>query len=180
MGRVEGKVVLVTGGASGIGKATCLLLAREGAAVAVTDVDERAGQAVGEQITREGGVAGSWRMDVTQESQIQCQFAAVVERFGRLDVLVNNAAISGAGMPTDALSEEQWQAVIDVNAKGVFLCTKAAIPHMRRGGGGSIVNVSSIYGLVGSPEIPPYHAAKGAVTLMTKTDALLYAKERIG
>ncbi|MFP4387623.1 MAG: SDR family NAD(P)-dependent oxidoreductase, partial [Desulfococcaceae bacterium] len=103
----------------------------------------------------------------------------VVQTFGGLDGLVNNAGISGTNKPTDKIGGDAWDKVMEVNVKGVFLCTKHAIPHLRNAGGGSIVNLSSIYGLVGAPDLPPYHASKGAVRLMTKTDALLYAKENI-
>ncbi|MEX0600819.1 MAG: SDR family oxidoreductase, partial [Rhodothermales bacterium] len=92
---------------------------------------------------------------------------------------VNNAGIAGANKPTDLLTEADWDKVFDVNVKGVFYCTKYAIPYMRVAGGGSIINLSSIYGIIGAPDIPPYHASKGAVRLMSKTDALLYAEENI-
>ena len=102
-----------------------------------------------------------------------------IARFGRLDVLVNNAGISGANKPTHELTEAEWDRVQAINVKGVFFFTKHAIVPMRNAGGGSIVNLSSVYGLVGAPDVPPYHASKGAVRLMTKTDALLYAADRI-
>lgn len=179
MGRVEGKVALVTGAALGIGRATCLLLAREGAAVAVTDVLEDEGGNVAERIASEGGRARFWRLDVANESQVREVVGDVVRRFGRLDVLVNNAGISGANKPTHEITEEEWDRLMAVNVKGTFLCTKHAIPAMKAAGGGSIVHLSSIYGLVGAPDAPPYHASKGAVRLMAKTDALLYARDRI-
>jgi len=179
MGRMEGRVAVVTGGALGIGAAACRLLAREGARVAVTDVKQAEGRAVADEIVRAGGRARFWPMDVADEAQVGATLAAVEREFGRLDVLVNNAAIAGANKPTHELSEAEWDRVAAVNVKGVFFCTKHAVPAMRRAGGGSIVNLSSIYGLVGAPDVPPYHASKGAVRLMTKTDALLYARDRI-
>ena len=94
-------------------------------------------------------------------------------------MLVNNAGIAGANKPTHEITEAEWDRVQAVNVKGVFFCTKHAIPHLRRAGGGSIINLSSIYGLVGAPDVPPYHASKGAVRLMSKTDALIYAADRI-
>jgi len=103
----------------------------------------------------------------------------VVDGLGEIAVLVNNAGISGANKPTHEITEEEWDEVQRVNVKGVFFCTKHAVPSMRRAGGGSIINLSSIYGLVGAPDVPPYHASKGAVTLMSKTDALLYAEDGI-
>ena len=106
-------------------------------------------------------------------------FADIDRRFGKIDILVNNAGISGVNKPTDQVSEEEWDRVMNVNVKGVFFCSKHAIPYMKQNGAGSIINLSSIYGLVGGPDVPPYHASKGAVRLMTKTDALLYAKDQI-
>jgi NAD(P)-dependent dehydrogenase (short-subunit alcohol dehydrogenase family) len=179
MKRVEGKTAVVTGGGLGIGRSACLLLAREGANVAVTDINEVEGRRVVEEILGAGGRAEFWRLDVVSEAQVKEVFAAVCERFGQIDVLVNNAGIAGTDKPTDQLSEEEWDEVMAVNVKGVFLCTKHAIPAMRAAGGGSIINLSSIYGIIGAPDIPPYHASKGAVRLMTKTDALIYAKEKI-
>jgi len=105
--------------------------------------------------------------------------AEIVAHFGRVDILVNNAGVSGSNKPTHELTESEWDHVQSVNVKGVFFCTKHAIPNLREAGGGSIVNLSSIYGLVGAADVPPYHASKGAVRLMTKTDALLYAPDKI-
>jgi NAD(P)-dependent dehydrogenase (short-subunit alcohol dehydrogenase family) len=179
MGRVDGKVVLMTGGALGIGAAACRMLAREGAAVAVTDLHDREGTQIAHEITKAGGRAQFWHLDVTDEAAVQRVCSEIVDAFGKLDVLVNNAGIAGANKPTHELSAEEWDQVMNVNVRGVFFCTKHVIPHLRNAGGGSIVNLSSIYGLIGAPDIPPYHASKGAVRLMTKTDALLYAKDRI-
>jgi NAD(P)-dependent dehydrogenase (short-subunit alcohol dehydrogenase family) len=177
--RVEGKTVVVTGGALGIGKSACLLLAREGASVAVTDLREADGRAVVQHIRDEGGTAAYWSMNVTDEKAVKSVFAEVRERFGSLDVVVNNAGIAGVNKPTDEVTVDEWRALMDVNVTGVFLCTKHAIPYMREAGGGSIINMSSIYGIIGAADLPPYHASKGAVRLMTKNDALLYATEGI-
>lgn len=179
MNRVKNKIVLVTGGALGIGRAACLLLAREGASVAVTDLNDDKGRGVAKEIIDLGGTARYWHLDVSSETEVQQVFAEVAKEFGPLNVLVNNAGIAGANKPTHELSVEEWDQVMNINVKGVFLCTKHAIPLMRRAGGGSIINLSSIYGLVSAPDIPPYHASKGAVRMMTKTDALLYAGDRI-
>ncbi|MEX2465704.1 MAG: glucose 1-dehydrogenase [Gemmatimonadota bacterium] len=179
MGRMSDKVALVTGGAAGIGKATADILAREGAKVALVDIRDEDGQAVADDIQSRGDTARYWHLDVSDEAEVERVLADVVEAFGRLDVLVNNAGISGTDKPTDELSAEEWREVMDVNVMGVFFCTKHAIPRMRESGGGSIVNLSSIYGIVGAPDLPPYHASKGAVRLMAKTDALLYASEGI-
>jgi NAD(P)-dependent dehydrogenase (short-subunit alcohol dehydrogenase family) len=179
MNRLKNKVAIVTGGALGLGKAQCVRLAQEGAKVAVTDLREKEGRDVAEHIAAEGGEAKFWPLDVADEQQVEQTIRAVVEHFGRLDVLVNNAGITGADKPTDQLTVEEWEQVMAVNVRGPFLCTKHAIGPMRRAGGGSIVNLSSIYGIVSAPDVPAYHASKGAVRLMTKTDALLYASDRI-
>ena len=179
MGRVDGKTSIVTGGAHGIGKATAQRLAEEGASVALTDVDDEAGEAAAAAIAENGGTAQYWSLDVTDETAVQDVFAEVADTFGGIDVLVNNAGISGTDKPTHELTGEEWNEVIDVNVNGVFYCTKHAVPHMQDGGGGSIVNLSSIYGIVGAEDIPPYHASKGAVRTMTKTDALQYADDDI-
>ncbi len=179
MGRVEGKSAIVTGGALGIGRATCRLLAREGARVAILDLLDEEGTALASEIGRTGGTARYWHADVARESDVERVLREIVDAFEKIDILVNNAGIAGSSKPTDELTEQEWDRVQAVNVKGVFFCTKHAIPWMRRAGGGSIVNLSSIYGLVGAPDVPPYHASKGAVRLMTKTDALLYAKEKI-
>lgn len=179
MNRVEGKVAIVTGGALGIGRAAARMLAHEGAKVAVTDIKDEEGQAAVDEIMAVGGVAGYWHLDVADEDNVGRVFDAVAGEFGAIDVLVNNAGIAGANKPTDALTRGEWEQVINVNVTGVFLCTKHVIPFMRRAGGGSIINLSSIYGIIGAADIPAYHASKGAVRLMSKNDALLYAKEKI-
>lgn len=179
MNRLERKVALVTGGALGIGRAACLMLAREGARVAVTDMLDAERDAVVNEITQAGGTAAGWKLDVSSEAQVQAVFAEVEKRFGAITVLVNNAGIAGASKPTHEMTEEEWLRVINVNEKGVFLCTKHVIPSMLRAGGGSIINLSSILGLVGTAGAPAYSATKGAVRLMTKTDALTYAPNNI-
>jgi NAD(P)-dependent dehydrogenase (short-subunit alcohol dehydrogenase family) len=179
MKRTANKVVIVTGGALGIGRETCLLLAKEGAKVAITDVLDKEGKALAEEINKAGGIAKFWHLDVSKESEVKQVYAAVVEEFGKLDATVNNAGIAGADKPTHELTEEEWDAVMNVNVKGVFFCTKYAIPYLKKAGAGSIVNLSSIYGIVGAGDIPPYHASKGAVRLMSKNDALIYAKDKI-
>lgn len=179
MGRVENKIAVVTGGALGIGRATCLLLAQEGAAVAVTDILDQEGQAVADEITRAGGQAAYWHMNVAREDEVKATLAAIKARFGAIHILVNNAGFSGADKPPHDITEAEWDAVFAVDVKGAFFCTKHSVPIMRAAGGGSIINLSSIYGLIGAPDIPPYHAAKGAVRLMTKTDAIFYARDNI-
>lgn len=179
MQRISGKTAIVTGGSHGIGRATCSRLAAEGARIAVTDIQDEEGEALASAIRDQGGEARYWHLDVATEASVEQVFAEIDEALGAPQVLVNNAGISGTDKPTDQLTEAEWQQVQDINVKGVFLCTKHVIPYMRRVGGGSIVNLSSIYGIIGAPDIPSYHASKGAVRLMTKTDALLYAGEGI-
>ena len=179
MKRLDGKTALVTGGALGIGRAACLRMAEEGARVAVTDLRDSDGRAVVQEIERAGGRAGYWHLDVSHEAVVQRVVGEIVTAFGAVDVLVNNAGIGGVSKPTHEITEAEWDALMAVNTKGVFFCTKHVLPHMMRSGRGSIINVSSIYGLVGAPDAPPYHASKGAVRLMAKTDALLYAPYKI-
>ncbi len=179
MDRINGKTCIVTGGAVGIGRACALRLAQEGGNVAIFDVDDAAGQALARELEASGARAGYWHVDVSDETMVATAIDAVAEHFGGLDVLVNNAGIAGPNKPTHELTEAEWDRVQAVNVKGVFFCTKHAIAHLKDAGGGSIINLSSIYGLVGAPDVPPYHASKGAVRLMTKTDAMLYADDRI-
>lgn len=177
MGRLDGKVAAVTGGTLGIGYSTALRMAQEGARVAVLDVLD--GNKAVEAIAQANGIARYWQLDTTDENRVKDVFAEIVRDFGKLDVLVNNAGIAGANKPTHELTEAEWDRVMAVNVKGVFFCVKHAVPYMRQAGGGSIINLSSIYGIISAPDLPPYHASKGAVRLMTKTDALLYAQDRI-
>jgi len=179
MQRLQGKVALITGAALGLGRATALRMAEEGAAVAITDVLEREGAAFADELADRGFTACFWRLDVSREAEVALVVDAVAARFGRIDILVNNAGVVGADKPTDQLTEAEWDFVQAINVKGVFFCTKHVIPHLRKAGAGSIINLSSIYGLVSAADVPPYHASKGAVRLMTKTDALIYAAEKI-
>ncbi len=176
MGRLDGKVCVVTGGALGIGRATCAMMVREGAKVAVCDVLDKEGEAFAQSL---GPAAKYWHMNVTDESVVSAAMAEIAAVFGGIHVLVNNAGIAGTSKPTHETTVEEWDAVQNVNVKGVFLCTKHAVPYIKKSGGGSIINLSSIYGLIGAPDAPSYHASKGAVRLMAKTDAMLYAKDKI-
>lgn len=179
MNRVQDKVCIVTGAALGIGRACALRLAQEGARVAMFDVLDAEGAALADDLRMQGLDAEYWHVDVTREGDVSRATEEVAKRFGAIHVLVNNAGIAGSNKPTHELTEEEWDRVQAINVKGVFFCTKHAIAHMRRAGHGSIINLSSIYGLIGAPDVPPYHASKGAVRLMTKTDALIYAADRI-
>ncbi|MGE3249661.1 MAG: SDR family NAD(P)-dependent oxidoreductase [Hyphomonadaceae bacterium] len=174
--RLPGKVAIITGAAMGIGAATALRMAEEGAAIALLDLHDAEGEALARRIGARGRY---WRCDVSKEADVSRVFGEVERTFGHIDVLVNNAGVSGANKPTHEVTEAEWEYVQAINVKGVFLCTKHAVPAMKRAGGGAIINLSSIYGLVGAPDVPPYHASKGAVRLMTKTDALIYAPDKI-
>jgi NAD(P)-dependent dehydrogenase (short-subunit alcohol dehydrogenase family) len=177
--RLDGKVALISGAARGMGAAEARLFAREGARVVLGDVLEGEGQAVAGEVAAKGGHAVFTNLDVTREDDWTRAVALAESRFGGLHVLVNNAGIGAAGLVEDTTAEA-WDRVMAINAKGVFLGTKAAIPALRRAGGGSIVNISSQLGLVGMDDSSPqYTASKGAVRLLTKTTALQYARERI-
>ena len=179
MNRLSGKVALITGAALGLGRATALRMAEEGAKVAILDVLDKDGVAFEKDLTGRALAAKYWHCDVSKEADVASVFAAVAQHFGKLDVVVNNAGVSGANKPTHEITEAEWDFVQGINVKGVFFGTKHAIPLLRKAGGGSVINLSSIYGLVGAPDVPPYHASKGAVRLMTKTDAMIYAPDRI-
>ena len=171
MGRVTGKVVLVTGGASGIGRGCAVLLASEGASVVVSDVQHALGRECVAEIEAAGGTAVFLAHDVTREDAWIEVVGQVRERFGRLDVLINNAGI-GLACPVTEMSLDDWRRQQSINVEGVFLGTKHGLPLMRAGGGGSIINISSVAGLKGSPNMSAYCATKGAVRLFTKAVAL--------
>ena len=174
--RLHDKVALITGGASGMGQSEAVLFAKEGAKVVVADVLETEGQKVADSL---GGAGRFVRLDVTSEAAWQQAIAAAVSAFGKLDVLINNAGISGTFDP-DTLSTSAWDRLMDVNAKGTFLGMKHAIPAMEKAGGGAIVNISSVSGFVGQNGIHmAYNASKGAVRLMTKSAAVQYARSGI-
>ncbi|MBE9390915.1 SDR family oxidoreductase [Fervidicoccus fontis] len=179
--RLKDRVVVITGAARGIGYATAMLAAKEGAKVAVCDVLEDEGKKAAEEIKRTTGNQNVkfYRLDVTNEDEVKRTFEQISKDLGDIYGLVNNAGIAGVSKPTHEITLEEWNKVINVNLNGVFLCTKHAVPYMIKNNRGSIVNLSSIYGIVGAPDAPPYHASKGAVRIMTKVDALFYAKYNI-
>jgi NAD(P)-dependent dehydrogenase (short-subunit alcohol dehydrogenase family) len=179
MKRVDKKTCVITGAALGIGKACAERLADEGANIAVFDRLDDAGNALVKQLQDRGVNARYWHVDVSSEKNVQAAITEAAEYFGSIDVLVNNAGIAGINKPTHEVTEAEWDLVQSVNVKGVFFCTKHAIPFMKKAGRGSIINLSSIYGLVGGADVPPYHASKGAVRLMSKTDAMIYAPDKI-
>jgi NAD(P)-dependent dehydrogenase (short-subunit alcohol dehydrogenase family) len=178
MARFDGRVALITGGASGIGKATAQRIAAEGGTAMIADLQDEAGAAVVAEIEKAGGTAGFVHLDVTDEREWADAVDATVSKYGRLDVLVNNAGI-GDTEPLEVTTHETWDKVVAVTQTSVFLGMKAAAEALKKSGNGAVVNVSSMYGIVGSGVSPAYHAAKGAVRLLTKTTALGWAKEGV-
>ena len=177
-GRLAGKVALISGAARGMGESEARLFAREGAQVVLGDILEDQGRAAVEGIAQQGGSATFVPLDVTHEQDWQRAVETAEQTYARLDILVNNAGIVRMA-PLDETSLEAWNEVIGVNQTGVFLGMKHAVPALRRVGGGSIVNISSIAGLIGLPNIPAYQASKGAVRLLTKNAAVQYATDKI-
>ncbi|MCS6924539.1 MAG: SDR family oxidoreductase [Candidatus Binatia bacterium] len=178
-GRVQGKVALVTGGASGIGRATALAFAREGAKVVVSDVVSSGGEETVALIRGAGGDALFVKADVAQPAEVNALISQVVATYGRLDCAFNNAGIEGVMASTVECTEENWDRTLAINLKGVWLCMKAEIAQMLKQGGGAIVNTASVAGLVGFAGLPAYVASKHAVVGLTKAAALEYAKSGI-
>ena len=176
--RLQGKVALITGAARGQGAEEARMFAKEGAKVVLADVTDQEGTAVAAEIAEMGGDALYVHLDVTNEDEWDAAVQSAVASFGKLDILVNNAGIWRRGHVLET-SSDQWDDIMDVNAKGVFLGTKAVIPEMWKAGGGSIVNISSTAGLVGSKTSAAYSASKGAVRIFTKSTAVQYAAEGI-
>ncbi len=176
--RLDGKVAFISGGSRGQGAAEARLFATEGASVVMGDILEDEGRRLEAEINESGGRALFVRLDAASESDWQNAIGQTVQTFGKLDVLVNNAAIYSR-VPIEHTSEEEWDSIMAVNARGVFLGTKHSIPEMRRSGGGSIVNISSTAGLLGSARGSAYGASKGAVRLLTKSTAVQHAGEGI-
>jgi NAD(P)-dependent dehydrogenase (short-subunit alcohol dehydrogenase family) len=179
MTSMQERVAIVTGGSAGIGRAAALALAREGAYVAIGDVDAERGPQVVDEIEARGGKALFVPTDVADDGDVRRLVEETVNRFGRLDYAFNNAGIEGSPAPTDECSEGNWDRTIAVNLTGVWRCMRAEIPRMLASGGGSIVNNSSVAGLVGFPSIPAYVASKHGVIGLTKTAALEYATRGI-
>jgi NAD(P)-dependent dehydrogenase (short-subunit alcohol dehydrogenase family) len=177
MGKLlEGKIALVTGGASGIGRATALAFAREGAKVIVSDIVVEGGEETVQMVKAAGREALFVKADVSKATEVETLIRKVVETYGRLDCAFNNAGIEGVLVPTAECSEENWDRTLAINLKGVWLCMKYEIPQMLTQGGGAIVNTSSLAGLVGFATMPAYVASKHGVAGLTKAAALEYAK----
>lgn len=176
---LAGKVALVTGGGSGIGRATSLAFADAGAAVMIADINPNGGRETVATIRDRGRNAELVEMDVSIADQVEAMVVATVERFGRLDCAFNNAGISGGQVTLLDCDEETFDRVMSVNVKGVWLCMRAQIPVMLAQGGGTIVNMASVAGLIGTPTLPAYGASKHAVVGLTRTGALAYATQGI-
>lgn len=179
MARLENKVALVSGGASGLGRAQSMTMAREGASVVVTDINEEGAQAVAEEIKSAGGKAIFLHQDVTKEARWEEVIAAATSEYGSLSILVNNAGIAAGGNAEDGTLED-WNHLMSINLDAVFLGTKHAIRSMKQTGGGSIINISSIMGLIGAAGSAAYNASKGGVKLLTKSAALHCANSGYG
>jgi NAD(P)-dependent dehydrogenase (short-subunit alcohol dehydrogenase family) len=176
---LKNKVAIVTGGTSGIGRETAVLFAEAGAKVVVAGRREAEGKQVVDQIRSAGGEGLFVRTDVSKAADAQALLQKTLEKFGRLDTAFNNAGIEGNWMPMIDISEEEWDRVIDINLKGVWLCLKYEIQQMLKNGGGTIVNMSSVAGLMGAPSASPYSASKHGVIGLTRTAALEYAQKKI-
>ena len=177
-GRVAGKVALITGGASGIGRATALLFACEGAAIALADVNAEAGQRVVDEIVKAGGRAFFEAMDVTRATDCQRLVERTIRELGLIDILFNNAGIIRRATVLD-LSEDDWDRVMAVNVKSIYLLSRVVIPHMQKAGGGAIINTASGWGLAGGAKAAVYCASKGAVVLLTKAMAIDHGPQKI-
>lgn len=178
MGRVQDKVCLVTGGASGIGRETVLLLAEQGGRIVLTDLNEEAGQSVVGEIKAIGGEAIFVKHDVASEEDWKSVVKTAVDTFGKVDVLVNNAGVFVV-KPIQETTEEDWDFVNNVNTKGLFFGVKQILPAMQKSKGGSIINISSIYGIVGASSASAYQASKAAVRVFTKSAAVEYNEHNI-
>ncbi len=176
---LKNRVAIVTGGTSGIGRETAVLFAQAGAKVVIAGRRDTEGKQVVDQIRAAGGEALFVRTDVSKPADVQVLVQKTLDKFGRLDTAFNNAGIEGNWMPMIDLPEEEWDRVIDINLKGVWLCLKYEIQQMVKSGGGTIVNMSSVAGLMGTPAAAPYGASKHGVIGLTRTAALEYAKQKI-
>jgi NAD(P)-dependent dehydrogenase (short-subunit alcohol dehydrogenase family) len=179
MGRLEGKVAVITGGASGMGEETSKLFSREGARIIVADLQEEKGRKVVEAITGAGGEAAYVHADVSSGEDVQAMIRAAVDRWGGLDIIFNNAGIGFSEGLVGESAEDDWDRVIAVDLKGVYLGMRHAIPHLLARGGGSIISTASIAGLLGFPNLGAYSAAKGGVIQLTRVVAVEYAAQGI-
>lgn len=179
VGVLEGKVAIVTGASSGIGRAIAKRYAREGAHVFIADINVSGGEETAAMIRADGGQAAFIACNVGEYEQARAMVEQAAADGGKLDVLVNNAGVGGGGKRIEEIEPDEFRGVIDVNLMGPFYCSKYAIPHMRAAGGGSIINVSSVYGVIAAPHTGPYAASKGGLVMLTKQMAVDYSREGI-
>lgn len=177
--RLANKTAIITGGASGIGRASALLFAREGANIVIADLNVDGGKETAELVERQGGNAFFSEVNVSDSNQVRDLVAVTVDTFGQLDILFNNAGIGNPNVKSVDLEEEEWDRIIDINLKGVFLGIKHAVPELKKAGGGAIINTSSLLGLKGQKYLSAYNASKAGVILLTKNAALEYGRENI-
>lgn len=176
--RLTGQVAIITGAASGIGACTAQIYAAEGARVVIGDIQIEAGQAVAAELRDAGFEAEFHELDVSNEDQVRTFVDFTIDRFGTINTLINNAGME-ISKPDLETSVEEWDRVLAVNARGTFLCTRSTVPHMIAAGGGAIVNISSVYGIIGSAGFAAYHASKGAIRTYTKGAAIAHAPHGI-
>ena len=176
--RLKGKVAVITGGASGIGRATCILFAKEGASVVVSDIADKAGEELLALIKQSGGKAAYVHCDITKEADAKNLIERAVKEYGRLDILYNNAGI-GMVKSLPEMTEQEWDRIFNLNVKGAFFCSKYAIPQMKKQGGGTIINTASNWGFIAYPHWPAYCATKGAMVMLTKALAVDHAPDNI-
>ncbi len=178
-GKLAGKVAVVTGSSSGIGRAIARRYAQEGAVVYVADVNTTGGEQTVQLIKDAGGKAAFAQCDVSDPEQVKATIDRAASEGGRLDIVVNNAGVGGGGKPAEDISVEDFMHTLEVNLAGPFYGCKFAIPHLRKQGGGSLINTASVYGLIGAPRVAPYAASKGGVIMLTKQLAVDYSRENI-
>ena len=174
--RLKNKVAVITGGARGIGEATVRRFVEEGAKVHIFDILENEGLKLAKKLSKKNYYVNFIKVDIKNENEIKNAYTSITKETKNIDILINCAAIPGVNKLPHEIEVQDWDEIFSINVRGTFLCTKHVLPYMMKKKSGSIVNFSSIYALIGNNDLPPYHATKGAILSMTKTDAICYAK----